>query len=113
MAFNLGRRVSVQALRPAAPEFNRAVEGYPNNRILGRLQNCREHLLATRTRQHEYLLYFQNGEGDRVVGLGFPQARGGTCGYFRKISRVYIQCESESITLPYRRKLPARRCIVW
>jgi len=38
-------------------------------------------LLAPRARQHENLMFFQNGEGVRVVRLGFSQTRGGICEY--------------------------------
>ena len=84
MSCNLGRCVPVQTFRPPAPQFNRTVERYPEDGILGRLQNGREHLLAPWAGQHEILMCFQNGVGVQVVRLGFPQARGGTCERFSK-----------------------------
>jgi len=70
--------------------------------FFGGFQNGSEHLLVPRARQHGNLMFFQNGEGVRVVRLGFSQARGAT----REVS---VQPEDVTSSASLRLPLGTRR----
>src|ERR1700693_1552645 len=110
MSHNLGRCVSVQTFRPPAPHFNRTVERYPEDGILGRLQNGREHLLAPEAGQHITLCAFRTGKAFKSVGLGSRRREEGPASV-SATKNLNVQC-GPSLSLGLDRAAdPAHWCI--